>query len=82
MTWLIGRTSQLNFCTLYSDSNVSVNLLAELTERSFNLYNVTGENTMENFRNVITGMLEGVGKILYENAKLSSPSRFDIFRRL
>ena len=35
--------------------------------------------TMENFRNVITGMLEGVGKILYENAKLSSPSRFDIF---
>lgn len=35
--------------------------------------------TVENFRNVITGMLEGVGKILYENAKLSSPSRFDIF---
>ena len=35
--------------------------------------------TLENFRNVITGMLEGVGKILYENAKLSSPSRFDIF---
>ena len=35
--------------------------------------------TMENFRNVVTGMLEGVGKILYENAKLSTPSRFDIF---
>ena len=35
--------------------------------------------TLENFRNVITGMLEGVGRILYENAKLSSPSRFDIF---
>lgn len=35
--------------------------------------------TMDNFRNVITGMLEGVGKILYENAKLSSPSRFDIY---
>ena len=35
--------------------------------------------TLENFRNVVTGMLEGVGKILYENAKLSSPSRFDIF---
>lgn len=35
--------------------------------------------TMENFRNVITGMLEGVGKILYENAKLSSPSRFDLY---
>ncbi|MBR6502612.1 MAG: hypothetical protein IKT42_04145 [Clostridia bacterium] len=35
--------------------------------------------TVENFRNVVTGMLEGVGKILYENAKLSSPSRFDLF---
>lgn len=35
--------------------------------------------TIENFRNVVTGMLEGVGVILYENAKLSSPSRFDIF---
>lgn len=35
--------------------------------------------TLTNFRNVITGMLEGVGKILYENAKLSSPSRFDIY---
>lgn len=35
--------------------------------------------TVENFRNVVTGMLEGVGKILYENAKLSSPSRFDIY---
>lgn len=35
--------------------------------------------TLTNFKNVITGMLEGVGKILYENAKLSSPSRFDIY---
>lgn len=35
--------------------------------------------TLTNFRNVITGMLEGVGKILYENAKLSSPSRFGIY---
>lgn len=35
--------------------------------------------TVDNFRNIITGMLEGVGKILYENAKLSTPSRFDIF---
>ena len=35
--------------------------------------------TVENFRNVVTGMLEGVGKILYENATLSTPSRFDIF---
>lgn len=35
--------------------------------------------TMENFRNVVTGMLEGCGKILYENAKLTTPSRFDIF---
>ena len=35
--------------------------------------------TMANFRNVVTGMLEGVGKILYENAKLSSPSRFNIY---
>lgn len=35
--------------------------------------------TMENFRNAITGMLDGVGVILYENAKLASPSRFDIY---
>ena len=35
--------------------------------------------TVANFRNVVTGMLEGVGRILYENAKLSTPSRFDIF---
>lgn len=35
--------------------------------------------TVENFRNVITGMLDGVGRILYENAKLSTPSRFDLF---
>ena len=35
--------------------------------------------TVANFRNVITGMLEGVGKILYENAKLSTPSRFNIY---
>ena len=35
--------------------------------------------TVTNFRNVVTGMLEGVGKILYENAKLSSPSRFNIY---
>lgn len=32
-----------------------------------------------NLRNIVTGMLEGVGKILYENAKLTSPSRFDLF---
>lgn len=32
-----------------------------------------------NIRNIITGMLEGVGRILYENAKLTSPSRFDLF---
>lgn len=35
--------------------------------------------TVANFRNVVTGMLEGIGKILYENAKLSSPSRFNIY---
>lgn len=35
--------------------------------------------TIENFRNAITGMLEGCGVILYENAKLASPSRFDIY---
>ena len=35
--------------------------------------------TVANFRNVVTGMLEGVGKILYENAKLSTPSRFNIY---
>jgi hypothetical protein len=43
VTWLIGRTSQLNFCSLYSDSDVCINLLAELTERSFNLNNVAWE---------------------------------------
>lgn len=40
---------------------------------------LSGTLTMANFRNVVTGMLEGVGKILYENAKLSTPSRFDLF---
>lgn len=35
--------------------------------------------TVENFKNVLTGMLNGVGRILYENAKLSSPSRYDLF---
>lgn len=40
---------------------------------------LSGTLTMTNFRNVVTGMLEGVGKILYENAKLSTPSRFDLF---
>ena len=40
---------------------------------------LSGSLTMANFRNVVTGMLEGVGKILYENAKLSTPSRFDLF---
>ena len=40
---------------------------------------LSGTLTMANFRNVVTGMLEGVGKILYENAKLSTPSRFNLF---
>lgn len=40
---------------------------------------LSGALTQANFRNVVTGMLEGVGKILYENAKLSSPSRFNLF---
>lgn len=40
---------------------------------------LSGLLTMSNFRNVVTGMLEGVGKILYENAKLTTPSRFDLF---
>lgn len=40
---------------------------------------LSGTLTQANFRNVVTGMLEGVGKILYENAKLSSPSRFNLF---
>lgn len=40
---------------------------------------LSGTLTQANFRNVVTGVLEGVGKILYENAKLSSPSRFDLF---
>lgn len=35
--------------------------------------------TIANLRNAVTGMLDGVGVILYENAKLSSPSRFDIY---
>lgn len=40
---------------------------------------LSGTLTMANFRNVVTGMLEGVGKILYENAKLSTPSRFNLY---
>ncbi|MCQ2088072.1 MAG: hypothetical protein MJZ37_08450 [Bacilli bacterium] len=39
---------------------------------------LTNDITMANFRNIITGMLEGVGTILYENAKVVSPSRFDL----
>lgn len=35
--------------------------------------------TMVNFRNVVTGMLEGVGRILYENAKESAPTRYNLF---
>lgn len=35
--------------------------------------------TVGNFRNAITGMLEGCGVILCENAKLASPTRFDIY---
>lgn len=32
-----------------------------------------------NMKNIVTGMLEGVGKILYENVRVSGPSEFDIF---
>lgn len=34
--------------------------------------------TVENFRNVATGMLEGVGRIVYENARALSPTRFGL----
>lgn len=39
---------------------------------------LTNNLTAENFRNVVTGMLEGVGKILYENVKGTSPTRFGL----
>lgn len=59
-----------------SDGLIVAEDLSNLVDGGVELSNTL---TMENFRNVITGMLNGVGRILYENAKLSSPSRFDIF---
>lgn len=59
-----------------SDGLIAKEDLSNLVEAGETLSNLV---TMENFRNVVTGMLEGVGKILYENAKLTTPSRFDIF---
>lgn len=39
---------------------------------------LSNELTIGNFRNAVTGMLEGVGLIMTENAKVSSPSRFGL----
>lgn len=59
-----------------SDGLIAKEDLSNLVEAGETLSNSI---TVENLRNVVTGMLEGVGKILYENAKLTTPSRFDIF---
>lgn len=59
-----------------SDGLIAAEDLSNIVDAGTKLSNSI---TVENFRNIITGMLEGVGKILYENAKLSTPSRFDIF---
>lgn len=59
-----------------SDGLIAAEDLSNLVDVGTEL---TGLITMANFRNVVTGMLEGVGRILYENAKLSSPSRFNLF---
>lgn len=39
---------------------------------------LSSDITIENMQNIVTGMLEGVGKIIYENATLESPSEFGI----
>lgn len=40
---------------------------------------LSGNINTSNLKNIVTGMLDGIGKILYENVKLESPSRFDLF---
>lgn len=59
-----------------SDGLIVAEDLSNLVDGGVELSNIL---TVENFKNVITGMLNGVGRILYENAKLSSPSRYDLF---
>lgn len=69
-----GTTTTTDGAT--SDGLIVAEDLSNLVDAGSELSNLL---TVDNFRNVVTGMLEGVGRILYENAKLSSPSRFDIF---
>ena len=59
-----------------SDGLIVAEDLSNLVDGGVELSNTL---TVENFKNVLTGMLNGVGRILYENAKLSSPSRFNLF---
>jgi hypothetical protein len=59
-----------------SDGLIVAEDLSNLVDGGVELSNTL---TVENFKNVITGMLNGVGRILYENAKLTSPSRFNLF---
>jgi len=59
-----------------SDGLIVAEDLSNLVDGGVELSNTL---TVENFKNVLTGMLNGVGRILYENAKLSSPSRYDLF---
>lgn len=69
-----GTTTTTDGAT--SDGLIVAEDLSNLVDGGVELSNTL---TVENFKNVITGMLNGVGRILYENAKLSSPSRYDLF---
>ncbi len=69
-----GKTTTTDGAT--SDGLIVAEDLSNLVDGGVELSNTL---TVENFKNVITGMLNGVGRILYENAKLTSPSRFNLF---
>lgn len=69
-----GRTTTTDGAT--RDGLIVAEDLSNLVNGGVELSNTL---TVENFKNVITGMLNGVGRILYENAKLTSPSRFNLF---
>jgi hypothetical protein len=69
-----GTTTTTNGAA--SDGLIVAEDLSNLVDGGVELSNTL---TVENFKNVITGMLNGVGRILYENAKLTSPSRFNLF---
>lgn len=59
-----------------SDGLIVKEDLSNLTDGGNKL---TSSLTVGNFRNALTGMLETVGHIIYENAKKVSPSRFNIY---